>query len=287
MAGLVAGCGADASHDAGAQAGEGAGSSASPSKAPPATTPGLDAVAVIGHSGATGLDSDPDHPGTNAYANSWATGDNPAVRSIYQRLLATHPALEGHSYNEAQNGSDVNALPDQADRVMAQDPVPDVVFIQSLDNDIRCDGTDRQNLAPFATRLGMVIRRIVDTSPTTQVYLVSQWASVETYTSTIEKDPTAVAASSGTGLCDVFGPGARRRPAAMRRLQAIVDLYWATMERTCARVPRCLTDGGAMQAMVPRLADLTGDFNHLSVSGQRKYAALAWATLPAAIRDRP
>ena len=70
--------------------------SASPSATSPvARTSRLDAIAVIGHSGATGYNS----PGTGGdeRANSWATGTNPKVASIYQRLLATHPALEIHA----------------------------------------------------------------------------------------------------------------------------------------------------------------------------------------------
>jgi hypothetical protein len=37
------------------------------------------AIAVLGHSGATGFDSDPAHPGEDTTANSWATGDNPST----------------------------------------------------------------------------------------------------------------------------------------------------------------------------------------------------------------
>ena len=39
--------------------------------------------------------------------------------------------------------------------------------------------------------------------------------------------------------------------------------------------------------MVPTAADLTYDFNHLTVAGHPKFARLAWSALPAAIRDRP
>jgi hypothetical protein len=39
-------------------------------------------IVVLGHSGATGYDSDPKAPETDATQNSWATGDNPEIRSI-------------------------------------------------------------------------------------------------------------------------------------------------------------------------------------------------------------
>jgi len=46
------------------------------------------AIAVLGHSGATGESSDPNKPlHYEARENSWATGTNPAVKSLYRRLL--------------------------------------------------------------------------------------------------------------------------------------------------------------------------------------------------------
>ena len=36
-------------------------------------------IVVLGHSGATGYDSDPKAPETDATQNSWATGDNPEI----------------------------------------------------------------------------------------------------------------------------------------------------------------------------------------------------------------
>ncbi|HYN32629.1 MAG TPA: hypothetical protein VES40_08395, partial [Ilumatobacteraceae bacterium] len=62
-------------------------------------------MVVLGHSGATGWNSDPANPGTDAIQNSWATGDNPQVDSIYARALAQNPALEGNNFNLAVDGS--------------------------------------------------------------------------------------------------------------------------------------------------------------------------------------
>ena len=282
-AGLLAGCADGTSRE---PRGAASGPPSDSRSTAPAPTPELDSIAVIGHSGATGANSDPDRPNTDARENSWATGDNPAVRSIYLRLLADHHALAGNAVNEALDGSDVSSLAQQASLVMHRGPVPDVVLIQSIDNDERCDGTDRQNQAPYAASLGEVIRSIVDTSERTQVYLVSQWATAANYAAAVEDNPEAVAQLAGSGPCDLFDERGRIRPAAVRHQQAIVDMYWATVEKTCAGIPRCFTDGGAEQRLVPTPRDITYDFNHLSVSGHRKFAQLAWAALPAAIRDR-
>lgn len=83
------------------------------------------AIAVLGHSGATGFDSDPNQPGTDAKGNSWATGDNPAVNSIYLRLLALNPAVRGHNVKVAVSGSNVDNLASQADEALDAQPLPD------------------------------------------------------------------------------------------------------------------------------------------------------------------
>jgi hypothetical protein len=43
-------------------------------------------IPVLGHSGATGWNSDPERRYSDATQNSWATGTNPAVNSIYLRI---------------------------------------------------------------------------------------------------------------------------------------------------------------------------------------------------------
>ena len=56
-----------------------------------------DSITVLGHSGSTGENSDPDQPGVEVRENSWATGTNPEVDSLYLRILEHNPAIEGHA----------------------------------------------------------------------------------------------------------------------------------------------------------------------------------------------
>ena len=126
-------------------------------------------IVVLGHSGATGYDSDPKAPETDATQNSWAIGDNPEIRSIDLRLLALNPAVRGHNTNLAVDGTGVGELAGQADKALATKPLPELFLIQSVDNDMRCDGTDADNYAPFAATL-------------TEVLIVSSpWATVQNY----------------------------------------------------------------------------------------------------------
>ena len=52
-----------------------------------------DSIAVLGHSGSTGEHSDPKRPFAEVRANSWATGSNPKVNSLYLRILERNPAI--------------------------------------------------------------------------------------------------------------------------------------------------------------------------------------------------
>jgi hypothetical protein len=255
----------------------------------PRSTRRLDSIAALGHSGITGYSSDPDYPSRDAHENSWATGQNPAVGSIYRRLLADHPSLRGHNVNVAIDGTGVAELPSQLDTLLTlADPLPDVVVVQTIDNDMRCDGTDEDNYAPFRRHLDAFLTDLEDRIPGVHVFLPSQWATVRAWTAWAADQPALVEASSGTGPCAVFDERGRPRPAGIRSMQDIVDGYWAGVERACAAHPRCWTDGGAEQErFVPVDRDVTPDRSHLSVAGHRKFAAIAWDAFPDEVKQMP
>jgi lysophospholipase L1-like esterase len=261
------------------------GPSGTPSTSAPSSTPELDSVVVLGHSGTTGYASGA-NPDADVRENSWATGTNPEVASIYQRLLATHPALEGHTQSLGVDGSTVDDLVSQTQQALAVDPLPDLVLIQTIDNDIRCDGTDPDNYQPFADTLEQVLATIEEQDEGAQVFFVGQWGSVEEYTTAISRLPSAVAANQGTGPCDVFTPEGKRNPKAEAYLQQVVDAYFARIADVCSRHAQCWTDEGAMQTMTLAPADLTDDHNHLTVRGQRRMAEIVWAALPDDIKQR-
>lgn len=249
-----------------------------------ANTPELDAIAVIGHSGATGADSNGD--GRDVPANSWATGDNPDVDSIYNRLLASHPAIAGHNYNNAVSGSDVSSLMGQAEALfdpkLNQGPAPDIVLIQSIDNDLRCDGTDEDNYDPFEGSIDEVLAYLFEANPAVHVFFVDQWGSVAHYDDMAAKDPGIVRYLSGSGVCDTFSLHGKRNPKAEAYLQNLVDSYFARIVQACSKYAGCATDEGANQAMTLERSDITDDYNHLTVQGQAKMAALEWKALSSA-----
>jgi lysophospholipase L1-like esterase len=237
-------------------------------------------IAVLGHSGATGYNSDPRHPGQDASQNSWATGTNPAVDSIYRRILARNPAIRGHGYDFAVSGSDVNDLLRQAREAVSLPAKPGLVLIQTVDNDLKCDGTDAQNYAPYATKLAKVITFLAKRAPKARVFIVSVWATEQNYADAVQHlSDTGRSDKEGTGLCDVLDLSGKPRPAGIAAAEKIILAYQRKIAVTCARFATCRYDRGAVHRMVIQTADLTPDGNHLSVRGQRKMAAAAWAAL--------
>ena len=99
----------------------------------------------------TGYGSDPTSPGTDTRANSWATGTNPAVHSVYLRLVAARPETAGHVVNTARDGAKADQLTAMATEALARVPHPALALVQIIGNDLRCDGTDHAHCADFET----------------------------------------------------------------------------------------------------------------------------------------
>jgi hypothetical protein len=233
---------------------------------------------VLGHSGTTGYNSDPNSPNGDAPANSWATGANPEVNSVYQRILAKNPAAKGHAKTFGVDGSAVDSLVDQELKAAAFEPPPGLVLIQSIDNDIQCDGTDPQNYGPFRRTLTKVLDAVTRDLPDADIFFVDQWANVKEYDrAAIHVNPDSL---TGTGPCDVVNSATGKLDAKREvYLQGLVDHYFAIIVDVCRQYPTCRTDEGAMQKMQLEPADLTSDASHLSVAGQHKMAAIAFAAL--------
>ena len=157
-------------------------------------------------------------------------------------------------------------------------PTPELVIIQSIDNDIKCDGTDPQNYAPFRQKLTAVMDSLTQDLPDADVFFISQWASVKDYDRTVMKiDPDHI---TGGGPCDPIDLGTRRlEPKHEQYLQRLVAHYWRIVTGVCARYPTCRTDKGVMGTMRLVPADLASDMNHLSVAGHHKMAAMVWRAL--------
>ena len=247
---------------------------------PPLSEKYPNAIVVLGHSGTTGYNSDPASPGTDTRANSWATGDSPAVHSIYQRLLAVNPAVAGHNTNLGMDGSDIAALGGQVDQALALDPLPDLFMIQEVDNDMRCDGTDKDNYEHFAQTLTAELTRITRSAPRAMILLVSSPpGTVQNYGEVVAGLPEGKANNTGTGPCDMFSPSGKAVASHWQYQETVIKAYQAKLRQVCKQFPSCVYDEGALYRMKITAEDLAPDGQHLSIAGHAKQAALEWRIL--------
>jgi lysophospholipase L1-like esterase len=240
---------------------------------------------VIGHSGATGFESDEGsvdassrQNAADGRENSWATGTNAAVDSIYQRLAAKAPEYAGHQFNLAADGATVTDMMSQASYLPQVKPAPGVVFVQGGDNDMRCDGTDAQNYAPFQASFAALLQSIAKEAPTANIYVLSMTISAASYADLVSGLPDIKAENADGSPCAPFDANLNRSAAGIAYQQDDIDHYDNAMATACAGIPSCHYDKGAMQHLNVVPADLTSDGNHLNVTGLRKYADLVWST---------
>jgi hypothetical protein len=258
---------------------------AAPAAAPLASaTPGYpSSMAVLGHSNATGEDSDPAQPHVAIRANSWATGTNPAVNSVYLRILAKNPAIKGHNYNLAEPSATVDDLLLQARQAVTLKPKPGLFLVQIMDADIVCPAT-HDDYATFRSKLITALGVLARGAPHSRIFVVSQWGSPITYWKALtpaqrQQFVAGDQGGGGTGPCAFIDPHGRLVPKEAARLDTIIHGYEAQLAAGCKRVPRCTYDRGAFGRQVDKNEYISEDLNHFSVTGAAAAAAVAWAAM--------
>jgi hypothetical protein len=119
--------------------------------------------------------------------------------------------------------------------------------VQTIDSDIRCDGTDSEHVTEFGVALADALLVVTMASPDSRILVVGQ----------LGRPPSSV-------RCD---------PDPSDTLISIIEKYETEQARVCAAVPNCRTDDGARAAYVEHPSS---DRNHLNVGGRARAAQIAW-----------
>jgi hypothetical protein len=235
-----------------------------------------DSIVVLGHSGSTGESSDPAQPGVAIRANSWATGSNPAVHSLYQRILAVHPQIHGHNLALSRGGATAVDLVDQAGAAVARQPRNPLVVIQIMDNDIVCPAA-QSDFDTFRATFESALQVLDQGLPTSRLFVVSQYGSPTTGWKVLTRAQRV--SVGGTGPCDFLDPDGNLVPPALARLEDAIHGYEAALNAGCLKFARCRYDGGAFGKAPDRAEFVAPDLNHFSVKGHAQAAAVAWAAM--------
>lgn len=227
----------------------------------------------------------PTGPSLDCPQNSWATGTNPAVDSVRERLDAISPQPLT-AYNDAVSGARAVNLLSQAQVAAGQEP--DLVLIEIGANDA-CAETPTPT-ATFREQVREALEVLV--SANKQVYI--QLMSIPDINNlrtifTEPPDPNALARWKAFNVCQgLLAEPLSTEPADEARREAFreqVIAYNEALEEVCAEFKRCIWDeyavfsSGFTTADVATVANTpTADYFHPSVSGQAKLAEAAWST---------
>ncbi len=197
---------------------------------------------------------------------------------MYQRLSEARPDNLGHVANTSQGGASWDTLAVQAKSALQTVPEPLLVIVSTIDNDIRCDGTDDEHIPEFGEAVAEALDVIAAASPESTILVVGQPGrpSVSFIQTLVSHDPAVRHVLSGSGPCAFFDPEGTLVEENFQTLTGIIDRYEAEQARVCAMVPRCHTDGGVRSAYVDTLENFSSDWAHLNIHGQAAEAELIW-----------
>jgi hypothetical protein len=245
-------------------------------------------LVVLGASTASGYGADPAHPYSTSPQDSWGTGTNPDVKSVYSRLLALNPAIKGHAVNlayETDAGTELDELARQVHHALALDPKPQLVLIQVLDRNIRCDGSTENDVVGYGAKFSAALDTLAQGLPDARIVVVSQWASTPSYVSYLQSlSAGARLKHAGKSPCQlVESPSGRVSPARVAYANKVVAGEEAQLRSACAQHPQCRYDGGAAGRVAVTPADISLYQFTPSAQGQAKLAAAEWAVVAAAV----
>ncbi|HKG38627.1 MAG TPA: SGNH/GDSL hydrolase family protein [Conexibacter sp.] len=237
-----------------------------------------DRMAATGASATTAYNTCPT-PGTNCPANSWSTGTNRAVNSIYQRIRAVHPEIEGNNFNDAVAGSTMARL--QAQVAVAAEQNVELVTVDMGSNDVCADTEALMTSAEsFRTSFASALTALTTSRPSTRI-AVASIPNVHRLWRILHENAAAVRSWNSHTICQsmLANPTSTLRADAARRnrvLNHIVALN-GVLASVCAEYANCRYDGGAAFGYAFEVGEVsTNDYFHPSIAGQAAFAQVEW-----------
>jgi lysophospholipase L1-like esterase len=236
-------------------------------------------IAALGDSLSLGFNAC-DHYG-DCPSVSWITGTNGTVNSIATRLRAkTGTPVTVH--NDARSGVSVDDLSRQVDLAIAQRP--DIVTVLIGANDIcRATVADMTSPRTYSDVVDVQLTRLATALPDARI-LVASVPDVTDLRPVASANRTARFLWTTLGGCTtVLGDPESDSVATQSRLATVrdrIDAYNEALATTCATLPRCVWDGGALNRYQPTIAQLSPlDYFHPSLAGLRELAEIEWTAL--------
>ena len=232
-------------------------------------------IAALGDSFNTGYAAGPS--GGDASSLSWSTGDDPSVQSLYRRLLAVQPAIRGHRYLLAKDGTKVGDLARQMS--LAADHHAQLITVQAGGNDI-CSAKDPDHAtAPgtFRDQFTQAIAVLRTRLPDARLLVTSITDEGRWNDGSVQIPGNGKKLSDGT-ICDPrLDRDGKQDPSRRATIQALERQDDAILAQVCGTDPHCRFDGGAFYRLTYSASDVSPrDAFHPSVEGLNRFAQTAW-----------
>jgi lysophospholipase L1-like esterase len=219
-------------------------------------------------------------PYVDCPANSWSTGTSTTVNSVYGRILAANPLVNGRNYNDAKTGGKMTDLNGQVTTAGSQHA--ELVTILMGANDV-CTSSE-STMTPVDTlraQMTTALHTLSSQLPDARI-AVSSIPNIYRLWQVLHTNFAAVTVWSLAGICQSM----LKNP--MSTAQADVDRRARVAQRNsddndairdvCAQFIHCRFDNYAAYNLQFSASDVTTrDYFHPNVSGQAKAAATAWA----------
>ena len=216
-------------------------------------------------------------------ANSWATGTNPAVNSVYSRILALNPGISGNAFNDSVSGARMTHLDGQAANAVAQNT--ELVVILMGANDV-CQPSEA-TMTPVATYQAQFEAAMATLSAGLPDSTIAVGSIPDIYNlwDILHTDSTATGRWTAFSICQSMleNPTSMAPVDVLRRAnvrQRNID-FNSVLESVCDQYVHCRFDENAGFNMAFQPADVSViDYFHPSVTGEALAASVAWGAVP-------
>jgi lysophospholipase L1-like esterase len=215
----------------------------------------------------------------DAPANSWSTGTNGTVQSLYLRILANNPAINGRNYNAARSGAKMVDLAGQAATVNGLQ-VEYITILMGANDVCTSSEATMTSVETFRTQFQSAMQTLASGSPNARIYVTSV-PNIYNLWSVLKGNSSARATWSFFGICQsmLANPLSTNQTDVARRervRQRNID-FNTQLQQVCAQYPQCRFDNNAVfnTTFVPSDVS-TRDYFHPSLAGQTKLANVTW-----------
>lgn len=216
----------------------------------------------------------------DAPANSWTTGTNTSVNSLYLRFKAANPLITGKAYNDAKSGAKMADLLGQVATANGQ-RVEYVTILMGANDACTSSESTMTAVATFRSQFQSAMNSLVASSPNVRIYVLSI-PDVYNLWSVLKSNSSARFTWALFRICQSMlkNPTSTLQADVDRRArvrQRVID-FNTQLAQVCALYVQCRFDNNATFGTQFVTSDVsTRDYFHPSLAGQAKLAGVAWA----------